>query len=116
MITFWDALLIFLVWLGVHTARERFSEWFTEPRIGWRLMPFIPSLICVPCMFVPGPWLENAGSVTWPMRVLFGAMLCVVAYNFGGIAKRLGLADVVNAAGVEAIVKKTTPIKGEKQP
>lgn len=94
MLSTWDLLLIFLVWLGLYTVEERFPEPFTKPRLGWRLMPFIPGFVCVPCMFVPGPWLPD--TATWPMRVLFGLLLGVLAYNFGGIANRLGLGKIVN--------------------
>lgn len=107
MITNWAWLLIFLVWLGLHTVQERFSEFFTKPRLGWRLLPFMPPLVCVCCCFVPGPWIPE--SSTWPMKVVFGALLGVIAYNFGGIANRIGLGKVFNSLGVQAFVDKTTP-------
>lgn len=105
MISTWDVLLMFLVWLGLHTFEERFPEPFVKPRVGWRLMPFAPVLICIPCMFVPGPWMPD--TVTWPMRIMFGALLGVGAYNFGGIANRFGLGKLLNNMGINLFVAKT---------
>ncbi len=105
MISRWDWLLIFLVWMGLHTVEERFPEPFVKPRLGWRLMPFIPPVICVACCFVPGPWLTV--EATWPMRVLFGCLLGVLAYNFGGIANRFGLGKLLNAMGIKVLVEKS---------
>lgn len=105
MITPWAWLLIALVWVGLHTVQERFSEFFAKPKLGWRLLPFIPSCVCAACCFVPGPWIPE--SSTAAIRVLFGAMLGVIAYNFGGIANRLGLNKLLDAIGIKMIVEKT---------
>lgn len=105
MITAWDWLLIFLVWLGLHTAKQRFPEPFVKPRWGWRMLPFTPSGVCIVCCFVPGPWIPV--DAVFGMRVLFGALLGVAAYNFGGIAKVAHLDSLLNAAGIDMIVAKT---------
>lgn len=107
MISAWDLLLIFLVWIGLHTVQERFPEPFVRPKMGWRLLPFLPMLICVPAMFVPGPWMTVEAG--WLEKVAFGCLLGVLAYNFGGIAIRLGLVKMVNAMGIDWVVEKTLP-------
>ncbi len=105
----WNLFLIGLVWLSLHTMQERFSELFEKPKLGWRLLPFLPALITVPASFVPGPWFPPELQATVPMKLLLGCMLGFAAYNFGGIANRLGLTTVANKLGVEWVVDKTTP-------
>lgn len=109
MITSWGWLLIFLVWVGMHTVQERFSEFFTKPKLGWRMLPFMPSIVCCVCCFIPGPWIPP--EATAPMRLLFGTLLGVIAYNFGGVANRLGLGKILDAMGVKLIVDSTRPKK-----
>lgn len=96
--TGWVPLFIFLVWYGLNMVQERFSETFEKPKMGWRLLPFIPLIVCVPCSFVPGPWIPPETTII--EKLILGCFMGIAAYNFGGIANRLGIDKLLNAIGL----------------
>ncbi len=107
MFTWWDFLLIGLVWIMVHLIQERFPEPFQKPRLGWSLSPFIGIPICVPAMFVHGPWFPAGLDPSVAERVMLGFVLGIGAHFFGAIAARTPLGKALNAVGVNWIVEKT---------
>lgn len=103
MINGWDLVLMGLIWLGLHVVQERFDELFQKPKPLWRLLPFLPTFITVPCCFVPGPWMPP--SIGVGERVIFGLLLGALSYNFGGIANRVGLPKMLGLVGLSKLAE-----------
>jgi hypothetical protein len=112
----WNLLLIVLVWSALHVTQERFSEFFEKPKVGWRLLPFMPSIVTTVLCFLDGPWFPSDVHPTTSMRIVFGLGLGFVSYNFGGMVNRAGAAGLLNKLGVDWIVEKTTPTPKEVSP
>jgi hypothetical protein len=112
----WNLLLIVLVWSALHVTQERFSELFEKPKIGWRLLPYLPAIVTTVLCFLDGPWFPADVHPTTSMRVVFGLGLGFVSFNFGGMMNRAGAAGLLNKFGVAWIVDKTTPAPKETYP
>jgi hypothetical protein len=105
------------VWLFLHFVQERFYEVFEKPKLGWRLIPFLPHLITLPAMFVPGPWKGGHDGASIGQLLLLGVVLGFMAYNFGGIANRFGLGKLLDLMGFGKLIEMTErrPLEEAKQ-
>jgi hypothetical protein len=86
----WSALLMAAVWIISALAERAFPHYFEKGRWGNRLEPVFPVVICTVCaVFVPGPWIP--AEMLNAQKVVLGVILGAGAYNFAGLAKRVGL-------------------------
>lgn len=86
----WNALLMAAVWIVMAIAERAFPDHFEKGRLVNRLEPFFPVAICVVmASLVPGPWMPPDALLS--QKIVLGVILGAGAYNFAGIAKRVGL-------------------------
>lgn len=94
----WNAFLMAAVWIISALAERAFPHHFEKGKWGNRLEPVFPVLACTACaVFVPGPWIPAGLSVA--QRLVLGVVLGAGAYNFAGLAKRVGLTPFITGLG-----------------
>lgn len=97
----WNVLLMAATWSVMIFAERALPEAFAPGAWANRLEPMFPLAVCTAAAtFVPGPWMS--ANVTWAQRLVLGVILGTAAYNFGGIAKRLGLTKVLTGVSTSA--------------
>jgi hypothetical protein len=90
----WNAFLMAAVWIVSALAERAFPQHFKKGKWGNRLEPVFPVLACTACaVFVPGPWIPSGLSTA--QRIVLGVVLGAGAYNFAGLAKRVGLTPFI---------------------
>lgn len=90
----WNAFLMAAVWIVSTLIERMFPQHFEKGGWGNRLEPVFPVVACTLCaVFVPGPWIPAGLSTA--QRVVLGVVLGAGAYNFAGLAKRVGLTPFI---------------------